>query len=71
MVNVSEPLINIVSIKEPKALIGSGQKACSLGPRLYIEGRGRHATGEKAEPNPLVSFMWNRVSPYRRQTTGR
>lgn len=71
LVNVSEPLINIVNVEEPNALIGSGQKACSWDSRLHIGGRERHATGEKAEPNPLVSLMWNRVSPYRRQATGR
>ena len=67
MVSKCELLINVVISSKPKALSGLSQKAYS---RLSLSCVGTHGlttVGEKAEPNLLLSFMWNTVSPIVRQ----
>jgi hypothetical protein len=67
MVSKCELLINVVMSNKPKALSGLSQKAYS---RLSLSCVGTHGlttVGEKAEPNLLLSFMRNTVSPIVRQ----
>ena len=67
MVSKCELLVNVVIGSKPKALSGLSQKAYS---RLSLSCVGTHGlttVGEKAEPNLLLSFMRNTVSPIVRQ----
>lgn len=60
-----ELLINVVTVEEPKMLIGSiqnGEVIKLLCSRLTI--RKCCITGKKVEPNPFVSHKWNTVSLY-------
>lgn len=47
MVNTCEPLINVVNVKEPNALIGSNQKVCSSALLLPYQDRGRYSYRRK------------------------
>lgn len=72
MANDSEPLLNVVTSKEPKALTGSGQNGTWPGIPAMTSGIvDKAATGEKAGPNPPMSPTRNRVSPYSCRNTGR
>ena len=62
-VSECELLINVVIRSKPKALSGLSQKARSRMSRLTPGAHGQIAAGEEAEPNLLVSFMRNTVSP--------
>jgi hypothetical protein len=67
MVSECELLINVVISSKPKALSGLGQKAYSRLSLSYVGTHGLTTVGEKAEPNLLLSFMRNTVSPIVRQ----
>lgn len=64
MVNASELLINVVTMIEPTAVIGSGQNgmwSCCLA--LESGHVGHCTTGGQAGPSLFTSSVWNRVSP--------
>jgi len=54
MGNVSELLINAVSIAVPKLLLGTNQKVCGRLSRWNLGIRRHQTTGEEAGPNPVV-----------------
>lgn len=57
MVNVSEVLINAVTLNKPNALIGLSQKGNVIGRPSVEWGRtDTTITGEEALPNPLVTL---------------
>lgn len=67
MVSECELLINVVMSNKPKALSGLSQKAYSRLSLSYVGTHGLTTVGEKVEPNLLLSFMRNTVSPIVRQ----
>jgi hypothetical protein len=64
MVNIREPLINVVRTNKPKALTGLSQKACGpvweLSPSPIAD---RTATGEQAGPTPSTGLYAERGKP--------
>ena len=54
MGNVSELLINVVSIAVPKLLSGTNQKVRGRLSRWFLGARRHWTTGEEADPNPVL-----------------
>ena len=64
LVSACELPINVVIRSKPKALLGLSQNGTqSDAPFDTRCTRINMTAGEKAEPNPLLSFAWNTVSP--------
>lgn len=72
MANICELSINVVTSKRLKVLMGRSQRGTAAGAEGSLSSAMGtvlygHAAGGKGEPKPILSFMWNVVSPYRSQ----
>jgi hypothetical protein len=69
MVNVCEPLINVVKLYRAKGNLlyrALAKMACDRLFACLVRTRWHEITGEIAEPSQLLLLVWNAVNPTRR-----